>query len=158
MRLFIPFDLNKKPLLAKATSVLEKAASEGERYLQTNALLGDLQRYLQDLSFSSLPGSVDFTKLEFSSLIKAVGLEFQTEKTSICEQLLDYFELVTELDRKKLFITLNLRPYLTVQEADLFLDSVLLHAYNVIMIETTEYPRLSRETRVIVDRDLCVIT
>ena len=155
---FVPFEINRRSLLTKAASILEKTAVAGEHYLRTVSLLGEMQRFLQDLAFESLPGEACFSKLEIGALIKAAGLEFLAEHTSLCEQLLDYFELVTALERPKLFITLNLRALLNDTEAELFLDSVLLHKYNVCMIEVMDLPRLSRESRLVVDRDLCLIS
>lgn len=62
----------------------------------------------------------------------------------------------SELDYK-LFILLNLRSYITDQDLEGFLDSVLLHGYNIFMIETCDHKRLQKESRIIVDNDLCVI-
>ncbi len=154
---FVPFDLNKKSLVTKACALLEQEAMCGERYAQTVEMLGSLRRYLYNLSFD-LPGSVDFMKLDIGTLIRSVVLEFQTEKHRLCEQILDYFELVYALDKKKLFITINLRCYISDAECASFIDTVLLHGYNLIMIENTERPRLKQEHRCIVDRDLCEIS
>ena len=66
-------------------------------------------------------------------------------------------ELVTEFERKKLFVLYNLRSLISDKEAELFLDTVLRHGYNVIMLDSSEHTRLPHEQRYIVDRSLCEI-
>ena len=66
-------------------------------------------------------------------------------------------ELVTEFDRKKLYITINLRSYIDDIETEKFIDTVLNHSYNLIMIESYEHSRLPNEQRYIIDADLCEI-
>ena len=84
-------------------------------------------------------------------------MEFRDDYISLPEKLLDYMELVTEYECKKLFITYNLRSIVSDNETNLFLDSVLQHEYNVLMIESSEHSRLANEQRYIVDADLCEI-
>ena len=90
-------------------------------------------------------------------LIKAVSPSFREEYDSLGEKLIDYFELVTEFDRKKLFITLNLRSFITDNDMQKFIDTVLSHEYNVIMIESSERRLLDKEKRYIIDSSLCEI-
>ncbi len=103
-----------------------------------------------------LPGDICFENLSVGSLIKSAGLSVRSGQ-GLCGSILDYFELVREYDREKLFITLNLRSVVPDGEAELFLDSVLLHGYNLLMIESADLPRLKKEARYTVDRDLCEI-
>lgn len=153
---FIPFEINQKALVNKVVSNLEKTAVSGEFYEKTVELLSSIERYLYDISFSFV-GDIDFTKVSIGPLLKAVGVEFADTYDSISEKILDYIELVTEYDAKKLFILLNFRSFISDNEAKLFFDSILSHGYHVLMIENTEYPRLDNEKRFIVDADLCEI-
>ena len=50
-----------------------------------------------------------------------------------------YLEIVSTLENNKLFILLSLRNYITDQDLEGFLDSVLLHGYNIFMIETCDH-------------------
>lgn len=153
---FVPFDLNKKTLLNRICAALEKEAVSDGFYYKTAELISDAERYLADLAFR-LPGGVSFSGLTAGALIRAAGARVECEGCGICEKLLDYFELVGEYDRKKLFVTLNLRAFVGDGEAELFLDTALSHGYNLLMIESADLPRLSKERRYIVDRDLCEI-
>ena len=76
---------------------------------------------------------------------------------SLAEKILDYFELVEEYDKKKLFIMVNLRSYLSDEEMKMFMRDVLARKIQVLLIESSERSVLDEEKRYIVDADLCVI-
>lgn len=77
--------------------------------------------------------------------------------TTLPEKLLDYFEMVREFERNKLFFTVNLRSFLSDKEAEAFFRSVVMHEFSVIMFENKDYPKSKWEKRLILDADLCTI-
>ena len=153
---FCPFSINQKSLLNKVTAVLAKTAVNEEYYLMTMQLLGQIEQYLLEIAFE-LKGDIVFQKVTADALVKAVGVEFRDEYDSLAEKVIDYFELVTELDRKKLFVLYNLRSLLDDEETTVFIDTVIKHGYNVLMIESGEHTLLPGERRYIVDSALCEI-
>lgn len=66
-------------------------------------------------------------------------------------------EPVTEYDREKLFITVDLRAFIPDEQAAAFMASVLSHGFHLLMLESAERPLLPCEQRTIIDRDLCEI-
>ncbi|NLD86931.1 MAG: type II-A CRISPR-associated protein Csn2 [Clostridiales bacterium] len=153
---FVPFDINRKQLLSAAAARLEKIAVEDISFVKTMELLGALEEHLSTLAFE-LNCDIDFPKLSISSLIKASGISFRDDYPTLGEKLTDYFEAVTELERPKLFITLNLRSFISDEETELLLDTVIGNGYNMIMIESSERARLKKEKRHVIDADLCAI-
>lgn len=153
---FVPFELSKKALIGKAEKLLEQYAIRDENYEKTMEILSQIERFLIDISFD-LSSDITFEKISFTSLIKSSGIRFNEDYDSLAEKIIDYFELVTELERKKLFVTVNLRSYISDCEAQKFLDTVIQHGYNLLMIESSEHTRLNREKRYIVDSSLCEI-
>lgn len=153
---FVPFELSKKALISKAEKLLEQYAVRNENYEQTMEMLSQIEQFLMDISFD-LKCDFLFDKISLTSLIKSAGIRFNEDYDSLAEKVVDYFELVTELERKKLFVTINLRSYITDIEAQKFLDTVIQHDYNLIMIESSEHTRLNGENRYIVDSSLCEI-
>lgn len=154
---FFPFEINRKPLLTKIASELEKNAVSADYYERTMQLTADFERLLGELSFS-LPCDIVYPKLTISSLIKAAAPELRDEYACISEKILDYMELVREFDRSKLFFTVNLRSFLSNDEAELFMQDVVSHGFHLMMFENREYPKCQMEKRLIVDKDLCEIT
>lgn len=153
---FVPFELNRKPLLTLVNNALAKAAALPEYFDQTGALMGDMERWLQALAFR-YPCDIVFTNTTPAALIKAAAPEIRTCSEGIAERVLDYMELVETFDRRRLFFTLNMRSYVPDEEMNLFVDTLLDHEYPLIAIESSARPRLPREERTLVDIDLCEI-
>lgn len=153
---FIPFDINKKSLLSKITAALEKNAVSESHFDEAMTILSRIEKYLSSLTFD-FPCDIIFSKINIPTLIKSTSPELRDDYSSISEKVIDYFELVSEFDRNKLFFTLNMRSFISDKEAELFMSTVLSHGYNIIMIENREYEITPYEKRYIVDSDLCEI-
>lgn len=153
---FIPFDISTKVLVSKLVSSMEKRGASGDFFENSQALLSYLEKFLYDISFE-MTGDIVFGKLNLSSIIKAVGVGFAEDYDSLAEKIVDYMELVREYDRDKLFITLNLRDYISDSDMNAFVNTVLDHNIKIFMIESRERCVLERESRFIVDEDWCEI-
>lgn len=153
---FVPFDLNQKKFLTKIITELDNNAVDETNYCTTQELLAIIEKYIQDLAFS-LPVDIELTKLSFSSLIKAVGIMIIDDNNHPAGMLIDYLKMASEQEKQKLFITVNLRSYFTDEELNLFLATVYANKYQILMIESTERQKLLRESRRIIDIDLCEI-
>ncbi len=153
---FVPFELNQKSLLTKIAASLEKTALRADYYENTMQLLSTCENQLMQWAFERSCDIV-FPKLSVSALIKAAAPELRDEYESLAEKILDYMELVHEYDRRKMFFTVNLRAYLTQEEAELFMKTIIAHQFHVIMLESHAYPRCDIEKRLTIDIDLCEI-
>lgn len=153
---FVPFELNRKNLLSKISAELERKAVSEEHYTKTLELIGELEAHLMNIAFD-FSCDINYNKLDIGSVIKASGVEINNSYASLGEKIIDYMELVTEFDRKKLFLTVNLRSYISDHETSEFMKTLLSHGYHVIMVESSEHPRLEEEFRYIIDADLCEI-
>lgn len=153
---FVPFELNTKSLITKISADLESKAVSDDFYAQTLQVVGGIETLLNDLAFE-YGCDIDFTKVNIGAFIKAAGVEVRSAHVSLAEKILDYLELVTEFVGKKMFVTVNLRCYISDEDSKLFMQSVLMHGYHLLMIESFEHERLEYEKRLVVDRDLCLI-
>ncbi len=153
---FFPFKINKKMLLTRAATSLVNQAIENE-YEKTMAILAEVESFLLKQSVN-LAGDIYFQKITLDALVKAFGLGFNEDYESLGEKIIDYFELVREYDKEKLFILLNFRSFIDDEEAELFFDTILRHKYHVLTIENCEHVHLSNEKCYIIDSDLCEIS
>lgn len=151
---FIPFEINRKPLVTKIISKLESKSSEGDFYLKSAELLSEIEKYLNDLSFDFFCNIV-YTKLNIGALLKAVGPEIVDDYDTVSEKILDYMELVREFDADKLFITVNMRSFVDTAEITEFMHSVVSHGFKVLMFENKDYDLIEYENRITIDKDLC---
>ncbi len=151
---FVPFEMNRKTLVNKIISAAEKTAVNSEYYMKTMQLMTGIENYIADI-LSEFDCSLSYPKISPASIIKAAGIEIDDGGGTLCEKVIDYMSLVREFDCEKLFITVNMRSYVTDDDAELFMKTVLDHEYNILMIENRDYRRLTYEKRVTVDADLC---
>lgn len=153
---FAPFSLNRKSLLSKLQSAMERQALDSEHYLRTNELLSAIEAFADDLS---LEYSVElrYNKLSVSSLLRSMGIEIEEPTHSPLETILDYMELVRELDRDKLFVMVNMRCFFSDSDMVQWIRSACSHDFKVLLLESTAFSPLSDTKRYIVDEDLCEI-
>lgn len=151
---FAPFQVNRKSLLTKLCASLEQKALLAENYIQTGELLGNVERYILCLA-EELPFELNCQKLNIASVIKAVAPEIEETEKDTLEKVFDYMELVRELDRDRLFIMINMRTYFSDAEMERFTESVCLHDFKVLLLESTSFPPLKHTKRYTVDADLC---
>ena len=151
---FAPFQINRKSLLTKLYAALEQNALRAENYKETGELLNEMERYVLQLS-EDLPFEVDCQRLSIGSIIKAVSPEIDEVDKTHLEKVFAYMELVRELDRDRLFIMINMRTYFSNDEMETFIESVCLHGFKVLLIESTSQKRLKNTKRYTIDEDLC---
>lgn len=152
---FIPFVISKRNLTGKVVTKLEEIALQ-DNHSTTMEMMAILESYLVNLAFD-LPGDIEFSKVSIGAILKAVGATFCEDYNSLAEKLIDYMELVKEYDHCKLFIFVNLRGYLSEQEAQLFFDTIRSHQYHVVMIDNHESTILNGEKRYLIDQSCCEI-
>ena len=153
---FIPFDMNPKGLLTKIMNEMQKIAVNEQHFVQTTTVLSCLEKYLLELTVDMV-GNIGFSKINIESLIKSAGIELESDYDNLGEKILDYFELVNAYDSKKLFVLVNLRSYLSEPEMKEFLKNVIVHQYEILLVDSVDYPVLELEKRYIVDADQCIL-
>mgnify|MGYP000355726591 CR=1 FL=1 len=135
---------------------MQKLAMDEEHYYQTNELIILLESYLLDLSVE-LTGDIEFSKITWENIIKAVALDLQKIMIHLQKKYWINMELVREYDSEKMFITLNLRSYISDDEMNKFVNDVVARGYKLLMVENSEYPIIEHEKRYIIDADKCII-
>ena len=153
---FIPFDMNQKGLLTKIMNEMQKIAVSEQHFAQTTTTLSSWEKYLLELT-ADMVGNIGFSKINLESLIKSAGIEVENVYDNLGQKILDYFELVSVYDGKKLFVLVNLRSYLSEHEMKELLKNVIVHQYEILLVDSIEHPILDLEKRYIVDADQCIL-
>ena len=112
------------------------------------------------LSEAVYRSGLDITYDEFgdvAALFKLYNLRPDIEDASFLEKILLYIELCDKYLNKKLFVFLNLRDYITDEEAAKFFKDLIYRNINALIIERHAHKLLEYETRRIIDDDLCEI-
>ena len=153
---FFDEDALYRPLNTKLVAKLIEAANDATNHENTSKILSDWECYILSLG-DGLSISFDCEKIDPSSLIKAAGTRVSNDAETLPETLLNLFEIYRELDFEKLFILVNVRDYIEDREMELFLQDIVNHQYQVLLVESVSKGLLKAEKRTIIDEDLCLI-
>lgn len=151
---FAPFQLNRKNLITKLCSTLEQESLNAENYVKTGEILTKFEAHIHHLA-DELPFEIICQKVAIGPIIRALSPEIDTGDKTPLEQIFAYMEAVRELDHDRLFIMINMRAYFTDEDMTRFIETICLHDFKMLLIESTAYPPLSKVKRHIIDNDLC---
>ena len=151
---FVPFEMNRKPLLNKISTALEQEAFDEIHYAQSTRVMQEVEQLLADISFC-FSCDLRFPKISLGGIIKSVGIELNDDYGHLTERLIDYMELVCEFERNKLFILVNLRSYVSDEKLLGFAQTAISHGFEILALDSSDRPRLDNELRWTVDADLC---
>ncbi len=153
---FIPFEMNSKRLLNKLYAYLEKKALNCEALDDIFKLNTAVNEFLCRLTASELIDT-EYDSINLSSFFKAVDLRIYDNSDSLEEKLTDYMSNVHELEGDKLFIFLNLLPFINKENRNLFFKTVTDHQYTILLIEANAVEHSNFINQMIIDEDLCII-
>ena len=151
---FFPFEINRKNLVTKIISRLEKQALAPEFYERSQRLLGEVEKFLLDLAFQN-DFELEYPKLSISGLLKSAGLCLKEEDLPLPEKILTYMELMRANALASVFVFVNLRSFLNDDTMEKFTTTCCSHEYNIMLIDNREYNKLTLEKRTVIDADLC---
>lgn len=152
---FTPFNINTKSMQAIILSNLDSSASDESNYLKTQSLISEIEKFIDELSFD-FPCGITYDKLNFSSILKSAGICIQNDYDSLGEMLFDYMQIISSYKKNKIFITVNLRSFISDEEAANFAGTVINHKINLLMLEAYSKNKLTGEQRITVDADYCI--
>lgn len=154
---FVPFTVNQKELITKLYAALKKKAVDEKMYQYTQEIYRGIGEYLYKL-IEDEENELDITIPEdITGILKAFDVRFDDSEMTLPEKLLEYMLSTNEFKGERLFITVNLRSYLTDKETEELFQSLLLKKIRLMCIESADHPRLINEEVIIIDKDMCVI-
>ena len=118
--------------------------------------MAELENYLNDLSME-LDVEMAYDKLSLNNLLKSVGMRVIIDYKKLVERLFAYMDLVRRFEGEKLFLMVNLRGFVSLEDMELFMQTVVAHGLRVLLVDNQAYPLLPLEKRRIIDSDLCEI-
>ena len=123
---------------------------------RTHKLLAELECYLNDLAMEQ-DVELTYEKLSLNNLLKSVGARVVIDYNKLVERLFAYMDLVRRFEGEKLFLLVNLRSFVSNEDMELFMQTVVAHGLQVLLVDNQAYPLLPLERRRIIDMDLCEI-
>lgn len=154
---FVPFTVNQKDLITKLYAALKKKAVNEKMYQYTQEIYRSIGEYIYRL-IEDEESELDIVMPDdITGILKAFDVRFDDSELTLPEKILEYMLSTSELKGQRLFITVNLRSYLTDRETEELFQSLLLKKIPLMCIESADHPRLINEEVIIIDKDMCVI-
>ncbi|MBP3267439.1 MAG: type II-A CRISPR-associated protein Csn2 [Ruminococcus sp.] len=154
---FVPFTVNQKELITKLYTALKNKSVDESMYHYTQEIFCKISEYLYMLTEDE-ENEIDITVPDdIAGIMKAFNVRFDDSELSLAEKLLEYMISTRNFKGQRLFITVNLRSYLTDKETEKLFQSLLLKKISLMCLESAEHSRLSNEEVIIIDKDICVI-
>lgn len=149
-------NFDSKSISAKIDAELENLSLEyPTETTEIVSLLNDFGAFLT--TNVDFPVKFSFVQ-ETSKLIKMLNFGVDTEDISMPEKILLYMELCRRFFRKKLFVFLNLKHFLSKEELVLFYKNIEYEKFCVLLLESTVGKNIAKSEEVlIIDDDLCII-
>lgn len=151
-----PFDINSKALLNRIYSNMESTAISEQFYAKGQELLAQIEQYLDGLG-EEQGVFLDYTKLSFDSIVRAIGTRISVDYETPLEAIVDYMELTNRYDGEKLYCFINFRSYFNDDEMLAFIQTLFMKGLRALFLESLERKHIKETKRVIIDADLCVI-
>lgn len=153
---FSELDFDSRKFAAKINKMAENASEELEN--ESMELLSKINIFAASLA-TLMDIDVSFSEKEnISDIIKLFDFKIDREGKTLGEQLLEYMKMCRMFFGKKLFIFVNLKSYLSEEEAESFYKSVLYEKYDVLLLESHQRGAfLEKEYVTVIDEDLCEI-
>lgn len=153
---FIQFELNQRALLSKIMASIERVSESNSFYNNSQQILSQIEKHIMEITID-FPCDIICEKLNMQSIIKAVGIALSDDYSNLEEKLLVYMDLARDFLNKKLFILVNVRALIPYNRLQMLIDSALSREHEILLIDNMVYPKLKRENRLIIDKDLCEI-
>lgn len=150
----LSLELNNRKILSKIISAMEKRSVDSVYYERTQQLLSQIETYINELSLE-FNAEIECEEMTMQHILKAAGIAVTDEYSCLADRIYAYMELVREFEGDKLFIFVNLSSYIESKKMQKFADTVIGHAYRVLLIDSHDFEKLDNEKRLIIDRDLC---
>ena len=153
---FVGFEPDNKKILSKISKMLESDLQQGDHYYAVMELLTKIEQLMDDVS-ERFPFSLSFEGINIGALIKMTSPRIIDDSDSDIMHIYNYMETIREVLGERLFVMVGMRGYFSDQDMQAFVNNVVSHKYQVLLLECRESALLDNERRMILDNDICVI-
>lgn len=150
-------DLQDRKIVTKLYHELESLAYGEELYLATRELQLQLQQYFLQLEHSSPYLLTNHAELDFTALLKAMGVQLENTADDFVEQLALYLDLQASLLGKKLAVFVQVSSYLTPVQMQQLQEMAAYREIALLWIENQQKDFAMEQHCYIIDKDYCEI-
>lgn len=150
-------EANSANILKKMYAELEEDLNTQEVYTKKVELESIIANITDELIYRSR-FSLKAGEINYQNLFKAIEIEFDYEKNSVLERLIEYIKVTSELLKTKVYIIVNLDSFISEEELVELEKFLLYNDVKVLALQNTIRREVKpSENLRIVDKDLCEI-
>lgn len=150
-------DINDKKILNKLYVELNELAFSEQFYIQTQELVFDIYQYLFELEQETEYMLTTEDEIDFTAVFKAVGMKHEVCEDNFWETLTRYIKIITEVLKVKLIVLVNIRSFLSDEQVQEFIKTVMYEEVGILLLENQERTCICGLQRYIIDKDKCEI-
>ena len=153
---YVRLEPDSKRLQGRLCKRLEEEINRGETYPEIMQILSNLEKVMYQVT-ECFPFTLSFDGISIPNLMKMVSPKYVDDSSNEVERVLNYMELCREMMGERLFVMVGMKSFYSSEGMQNFIDSVVLHKYRVLLIDSSESDILKNERRMLIDNDICVI-
>ena len=156
--IFNPFSLNvnERRIISKILEELKEYALES--YSEDIEKINGLNAILIEKLAEKTPYHLTYDlEMDFAQILKIYNIEIDTDTTTLTERIIDYIQVVSDVLRKKVFVFVNLKQYLSRQDLIYLYEAARYNKTYLVLVENKQYDSVPGEKVIIIDDQLCQI-
>ena len=150
-------DVNEKRILNRIYQELAELSCREDNYYLTQEFKQQVLSYLYELENQCDYAISINPELDFSFLLKAAGVKLEVCEGDFLSTLLQYIEVVYSVLKKKLFVLVNIRSYLSDSQMKELIQMIKYREIPVLLVENKQRDCFTGVHQYIIDADQCEI-
>lgn len=150
-------DINQRKVLNILYDELKNEIMNTELLMEWHTVNSVLEGILNK-AIDHLGYSISYEEIDLKSLLKVQEVRFREEKEGYLDYLLEYLQLMADIEHRKLFVIINATSFLSKEEIKYIYEQSFYQKYHLLLVDTQDKSvDSSVERKIIIDKDDCII-
>ena len=153
----LELNINNKKNIEKLYLQLIEKMNYNEFFIMKNQLYLNILSYINKISFECNYSLNYADNIEAKGLLKLLDICIEDKSLNFFEKINNYLKICNELQGRKIYIFINLKSFLSIDQLNNLYKNIIYNKYNVILFENVDRISLVDEKKIIIDKDGCII-
>lgn len=153
----LELNINNKKNIDKLYSQLIEKMNYNEFFIMKNQLYSSIVQYINKISFECNYSLNYADNIDIKGLLKLLNVCIEDNSLNFFERINNYMKICNELQSKKIYIFINLKSFLSIDQINNLYKNIIYNKYNVVLFENVDRISLVDEKKIIIDKDGCII-
>lgn len=150
-------DINQKKILNTLYHDLEKEINDTELLLEWRKINTILMN-LMEQTVDNLGYDITYKEIDLKSVFKTADVHFRKNSEDYLQYLLEYMDLLVEVQHIKIFVLVNITSFLSCEEVKYLYEQAFYKKYHLLLLDSQDITIDDGvEEKIIIDKEYCVI-